>query len=165
MKIKILGSLSLLVLLSACGHDPLGIKSKKAPDEFAVMPVKPLTLPTNYTLTPPSELKKSIQKTPQQIAKSSLNGGQSLSEQDMLDSDNPFVQRLVQQKTDLNIRDTIDNEATEGEDSKYLIDSLVFWGEKKAPGVVVDPQKERERLEKNKKAGLPITNGDTPMID
>ncbi len=45
-----------------------------------------------------------------------------------------------------------------------VVDRLAFWRSAPQPGVVVDPQKEAQRLRENQALGRPINEGETAVI-
>ena len=49
-------------------------------------------------------------------------------------------------------------------EQESFVDDLLFWREKEAPGVVVDPVEEKRRLQENTVLGQDLTEGETPMI-
>jgi hypothetical protein len=44
-----------------------------------------------------------------------------------------------------------------------LADRLIFWRDPPAPGIVVDPARERDRIRENAALGIEGTAGDTPI--
>lgn len=44
-----------------------------------------------------------------------------------------------------------------------LTDRLIFWRDPPAPGIAVDPARERERIRENAALGIEGTAGDTPI--
>jgi hypothetical protein len=64
------------------------------------------------------------------------------------------------------IRQTVDQESKEIQEADTrLLDRLIFWRDQEAPGVVVDPVKEKQRLQENAALGKPVTEGETPIIE
>jgi hypothetical protein len=168
---------ALAVTLTACE----GIKkqlgqTKQAPDEFRVVSRAPLTLPPDFTLRPPEpglarpqegtsadQARQAIFRAdepkaePQQVMTPA--DGRSLGEQALLRS--AGVENI-----DPNIRQVVERETLRLNDqSESFIDSLVFWRDKEAPGVVVDAQSESQRLKENAALGKDVTSGQTPTIE
>jgi hypothetical protein len=44
-----------------------------------------------------------------------------------------------------------------------LADRLIFWRDPPAPGIAVDPTRERERIRENAALGIEASAGDTPI--
>ena len=64
-----------------------------------------------------------------------------------------------------NIRSEVNGEAAaQAAQSTGFVDSLMFWRQPPPPGIVVDPQKEAQRIRENAALGRPQTSGDTPII-
>jgi len=53
---------------------------------------------------------------------------------------------------------------TLAEQDKSFIDSLIFWQDRPPPGVVIDPEKEQQRLREAQAAGK-TSSGATPTIE
>lgn len=68
--------------------------------------------------------------------------------------------------SDPTIRQTVDQESKEIQEADTrLLDRLIFWQDAQQPGVIVDPVKERQRLQENAALGKPVTEGETPVIE
>jgi hypothetical protein len=68
--------------------------------------------------------------------------------------------------TDPAIRRTVDLESKEIQEADTaLLDRLIFWRDQEQPGLVVDPAKEKQRLQENAALGKPVTEGETPVIE
>ena len=129
---------------------------RSTPDEFAVMPRAPLTMPPDFALRPPSADATGPKETsPTEIAKQTVfraagdvpdpnvQTGVSAGERSLLASANasnvdPQIRRLV----------------TEDASQIYpagpsLTDRLIFWRAPEKPGEVVDATKEQQRLKEN----------------
>jgi hypothetical protein len=66
---------------------------------------------------------------------------------------------------DPDIRSKINRESRIIADSNHsLIDSLIFWQDSAPPGVVLDPNKEQQRLRESQAAGT-APAGNTPTIE
>lgn len=67
---------------------------------------------------------------------------------------------------DPSIRRTVDAESKEIQEADTrLLDRLIFWQDQEAPGVIIDPAKEKQRLQENAALGKPVTEGETPVIE
>jgi hypothetical protein len=62
------------------------------------------------------------------------------------------------------IRQKLDSEAALDNPPRSLTDKIMFWKPAPPPGVVVDPQKEAQRLRQNAALGINENTGDTPII-
>lgn len=76
-----------------------------------------------------------------------------------------LLTRAGASSADPNIRILVDRDSQQIADAnKTLVDDLLFWRKPPEPGVMVDADKEAERLKQNQAAGKPPTDGDTPTI-
>jgi hypothetical protein len=62
------------------------------------------------------------------------------------------------------IRQKLASEAALDNPPRSLTDKIMFWKPPPPPGVVVDPQKEAQRLRQNAALGISENAGDTPII-
>ena len=153
-----------LVLLSAVAltgcegtKQALGLSGKKAPDEFTVITKAPLIIPPDFSLRPPVP----GQKGPQDIlaensAKAALLGGiQNTAPVTHADAvaagistgELALLRQAGAENVDPNIRQIIDTETA-------------------AFGTVVDPAKEKRRLQENAALGEnPSAGAETPIIE
>ena len=133
----------------------------------------PLSLPPNFTLTPPTPgapppqsgsadqqakakiLGRAPQNTATKPAPADLSAGESAL----------YSALALGQATD-DIRGVVDQETTGFVyEKRYLIDKILDWIEDRPPGIRVDAAKERRRLNQNKAEGKPVTDGETPRIE
>jgi hypothetical protein len=64
-----------------------------------------------------------------------------------------------------NIRAEVNGEAAAAaQQNQGFVDTLMFWREPAPPGIVVDPQKEAQRIRENAALGRSQDQGDTPII-
>jgi hypothetical protein len=165
--------------LAACGGDG-GLKSvlgldKSAPDEFGVVARAPLSMPPDYTLRPPKPGELRPQDTkPTDVARQTVfragvdknaidpqlqSGGRTLGEAALL-------KQVGVASADPNIRKILSQENSRMlESDRTFIDRLTFWKTPEEPGIVVDPEKEAQRLRQNVAEGKPATEGETPIIE
>ena len=161
-----------LMALGACDslREELGM-TKQSPDEFRVVARAPLSMPPNYNtlVTPNPGQPRPQEGTPTDQARTAVFGSEisgdtqtpngSAGEAALLnaagaqDAD-PAIRQVVNQETD-----QINSE------SEYFLDELIFWRDQPEPGVVVDPQKESQRIKENQALGRPLTEGETPTIE
>ncbi|HEY9568126.1 MAG TPA: DUF3035 domain-containing protein, partial [Thalassobaculum sp.] len=82
------------------------------------------------------------------------DGVASLREQLRLDQADPNIRQIVNEETANFVFETA-----------YPIDKLLFWKDDPEPGIVVDAQKESQRLRENAALGQPVDTGETPSIE
>jgi len=169
---KKLGFAICVLLLSGCGgvKEELGV-GRHSPDEFTVVKRAPLTLPPDYTLRPPSEAAAAaVPDVPRDTARASVMGAPAPAP--AAAADGALMDKLGAGNADAGIRSKIDA------DNGYLAlqnrpvaEKLIFWengetgaGAENVPAMVVDPQKEAERIKKNQAEGKPLSEGDVPVI-
>jgi hypothetical protein len=155
--------------LSGCSGEQFGRTFgfiHDAPDEFTVTTRAPLAMPTNFTLPPPrpgaSRPQEQSERTQAELA---LVPQMALGEPDPGGS--PGQQALVQAAgppTPPGIRAEVDQQAERDRSSKGVADKLMFWRKPPQPGIVVDPQKEAQRLRENSALGQSQETGDTPIV-
>jgi len=168
---RLLPLLSLVVaplLLTACSGDverTFGL-TRDAPDEFTVTTRAPLSMPPDYTLTPPRPGASRPQElSAQQAAEAALAPGAVLGAAPGPDS--AGQQALVNQAgppAPSDIRDKINQEASLDVPRQGLTSQLMFWRASPEPGTQLDPAKESQRLRENAALGQPPTVGQTPII-
>ena len=148
-------------------------KTKEAPDEFAVYPRAPLSLPPDSDLRPPTPgvsrpqvvnpraqaraaLGLSAKKTDKvDLSKSEditrlSNGERALLALTGANKANPQIRKLVEEKT-----------ADLYETNETFTDKMVFWRSKNK-GVALDPQKELKRIREAQSLGKPLNSKDIP---
>ena len=161
-----------VLLLAGCdsAREAMGL-GKQSINEFEVVPQAPLSLPPDFRLRPPQlGAKRPQQVAPSDAARGLLAGSQPAGGQDATPSaGSPAEQALLKSAgataADPGIRATIDREsAVLSQVDEDFVDRLIFWKTRSEPGTIVDPAKEAERLRKNKAAGKPVTEGETPVI-
>jgi hypothetical protein len=151
-----------MVALTGCGETTarqvLGF-DRKAPDAFAVSPQAPLDVPQNLTYLPP----------PQPGLERPGQGRAELDAQSIIVGQYPVANRQVEaaplDTESLRLRNEIDRQADEDADTqtKNWASWVVFWRDKPKPGVAVDAAAEARRIQENKAAGKPVTEGGTPV--
>lgn len=169
-RVRIIGFAACALALAGCSNDQLlrgfGL-TRDAPDEFVVTTRAPLSVPPDFTLRPPVPGAPRPQEQPistaaeaalvPQAALQPQGGAESPGQEALIAAAGPpappDIRRLVDAET-----------AKEASDSS-LTDRLMFWKAKPPPGVVVDPQKEAQRLHQDAALGLSPETGETPVID
>jgi uncharacterized lipoprotein len=173
-------ALVLVLSLAACGSGELartfGI-SRDSPDEFTVTTRAPLSMPPDLSLPPPSPgaSRPQEQSSPQaaeaalapQTALAPAPGVQAAGQAGGQAGFSPGEQALLQASgppAPADIRRTVDQESALDQPGQSFTDWLMFWRKPDQPGVVVDAQKEAQRLRENAALGQSPEQGDTPII-
>jgi len=161
---------SVLLPLAACGSGSdlarnIGL-TRDAPDEFTVSTRAPLSMPPDFSLPAPipGATRPQEQSAPAaaaaalspQTALATQNTTTSAGEAALLSAAGPNVPS--------SIRTQVDREASLEANNRGFTDRLMFWKSAPPPGVVVDPQREAQRLRENAALGQPVQSGDTPII-
>ena len=177
-------------LVAGCGDSTkraLGWE-KSTPDEFNIETRAPLTQPPDYNLRPPSPgstrpTLTGAEIAPIDAAKKVLIGPGDTSQPavtnasattapaapvDMADlstGEAALLKKAGAEHATSDVRRQVDEETTAiAEESNSFTNDLLFWQEKGKLGEVVDPAKERQRLEANSSLGKSVVDGDTPQI-
>jgi Protein of unknown function (DUF3035) len=177
-------AVALIAPLGACSDGMSGVKSslgltKEPPDEFGVVARAPLSLPPDYTLRPPqSGSLRPQDSTPTEVARQTVfrvpidktdpkaATPASASTPATSAGELALLKQVGAATADPNIRRIVDQENTRLlEADRSFTDRLIFWQKPEAPGVVVDPQKEAQRLRQNVAEGKPAVEGETPIIE
>jgi hypothetical protein len=83
-------------------------------------------------------------------------GGGSPGQQALLQAAGPPVSSAI--------RSEVDQEAAHSQPTQSIADRLLFWRKPPKPGIVVDPQKEEQRLRENAALGQTPESGETPIV-
>lgn len=180
------------IALAACSSSEvkknLGL-SKKAPDEFRVVPRPPLSVPPEFTLRPPSkdgDPASQFGTSPNEEAKSLIlgdtPGDKTLEEKSVegtaetavppvtsgeLESpaESSFLHQAGAGAADPEIRDALRADQAQKKDEEEEDSWWAGWwpGKDKKKETVVDPEGEADRIRTNKDEGKPITEGETPV--
>jgi len=160
--------LTTTLLLAACSGNverTFGL-TRDAPDEFTVTTRAPLSMPPDYTLTPPRPGASRPQElSAQQAAEAALAPGAVLG--GAAGPDSAGQQALVNQAgppAPPDIREKLNQEASLDNPRTGLTDTLLFWRSTPEPGAPLDPAKESQRLRENAALGQSPTVGQTPII-
>ena len=145
---------------------------KRAPDEFAVVPRAPLSVPPDFSLRPPDPGAPRPQElSPTQEAKRTIIGPSSDRKEVKRDpklssGENALLNQMGATNADPSIRGVVDKESKDLADGPvYLIDYILFWRKQPPPGTAVDATKEAQRIQQNQALGRPVTDGPTPSIE
>lgn len=159
-------------LLAGCStaKEQLGLE-RSAPDEFAVVKRAPLAMPPDFKLRPPQPgAPRPQEASPYQSAKETVFGDAAASGAFVDDgsSEAALLRAAGAVNIDPNIRRAVDAETTKLKDvNKPVAQKLLGIGgdPNEESASVVDAKAEAERIKKNKAAGKPVTEGETPSID
>lgn len=160
---------TLTLSLTSCerAKEELGL-TRHTPDEFMVTKRAPLEIPADMKGLPaPQPGAQRPQETPaKQQARLAVTGdAEAVRAAEPSSAEQSLLSKAGAYKTDKNIRALVNKEAKKGEDDKRpVIKKLLNIGDKTPPATVVDPVKEAERLQQNKKEGKPVTAGETPTV-
>jgi hypothetical protein len=154
--------------LPACSGEQFGRTFgfiRDAPDEFTVTTRAPLAMPPTFTLPAPRPgAVRPQEQSERKQAELALVPQMALGEPDPGSS--PGQQALVQAAgppASPQIRGVVDEEAARDRSSGGIGQALMFWRKPPQPGIVVDPQKEAQRLRENAALGQSQETGDTPI--
>jgi hypothetical protein len=164
-----------LLLLAGCGENTarsLGF-IRDAPDEFRVTTRAPLSMPPDMAGGLPSPrpgaarpMERSQRDEAEAVLVPSLAlrdprqqpraTGNTVGEIALLQAAGPAASR--------DIRRQVDEESQRlDRPPRDLADRLIFWRDPPAPGIAVDPTRERERIRENAALGIEASAGDTPI--
>jgi hypothetical protein len=156
--------------LTACGgSDTLSRTfglTRDTPDEFMVTTRAPLSMPPDFSLRPPRpgaprpmEQSARTQAEEALVPQTALGAPQA--------SESQGQEALVQEAGPAapnQIRQQVDSDARMQQATNGFVSKLLFWQKPPPPGIVVDPQKEAQRLRENAALGESPDTGDTPII-
>ena len=141
--------------------------TRDSPDEFQVTTRAPLSMPPAYTLRPPrpgaprpQELSMSREAEATLAPQSALAGNQGGSvtpgQQALLAASGPVAPT--------NIRQQVDRDGALEQTQRGFVDEVMFWRTPQDKSVIVDPQREAQRLRENAALGQSPVTGDTLII-
>ena len=153
--------------LAGCGSDiarSFGLQ-RDTPDEFVVTARAPLSMPPSYMIQPP----RPGASRPQELA--TRNAGEAALVPQLslapAGASSPGQQALLQATgpaAPADIRARVDEQAAVDAPNPGLTDKLLFWRAPKEPGILVDPQKEAQRLRENAALGQNNQESETSII-
>ncbi len=156
-------------LLAACSTreltDTLGL-TRDAPNEFMVTTRAPLQMPPSFEIRPPSPGTPRPQERPEsRQAEEALVPYTALAGTTTQASPGQeAIVRAAGPPAPPNIRARVNAEASKEQPEQTLTDQLLFWRKSPAPGTVVDPTREAQRLRANAALGKSPEQGDTPIV-
>jgi hypothetical protein len=140
---------------------------RDAPDEFQVTTRAPLSIPPDFQLRPPDPgAPRPQERTITQSAEVTVAPQTALAPQPS-GGDSPGQDALIAAAgtpPPPDIRSKVEAEAARSGSNELLTDRLMFWKPSPQPGVIVDSQKEADRLHANAALGQSPDVGETPMI-
>jgi hypothetical protein len=156
--------------LASCGNSDALSRTfgltRDAPDEFTVTTRAPLSMPPDYSLRPPrpgaarpmeqSERTQAEEALVPQTALGSPQAGDSPGQEALVQAAGPAVPNQIRQQ--------VDSDARMQQGNTSFVSKLLFWQTPQPPGIVIDPQKEAQRLRENAALGASPDTGDTPII-
>ena len=151
-------------LLASCSGDvkkQLGMK-RDGPDEFAVEKRPRLEVPPAFKLRPPApgEAPLNAVETKDEALQKVL-GTSGAPTATSSSGEKTLLGKLGVDKADSDIRKTLIQEYDSSQD-KDVIDKIRSISDDNTNKTLVDAQKEKERIEENKKKDKPVTEGETP---
>lgn len=157
------------VLLSGCGANQLSRTfgfTRTPPNEFAVTTQAPLSMPPEFNLVPPSpgEPRPQTVSEARQAEETLVPQAALTTTQNTL---SPGQQALIHQAgppAPANIRQELAQANQKQAASKSFVDRLMFWRQPSDQPVLVDPQREAQRLRENAALGQSPEAGQTPII-
>jgi hypothetical protein len=177
------------VSLTACGNSEgvtraFGL-TRDAPDEFQVTTRAPLSMPPDFTLRPPQPgVTRPQEQSQRRQAEATLSpqvelgddplgnpppagngrGGANANAANGLTTGQRALVDAAGPSAPADIRRKLGAEASLDDRGPSFTDRLLFWRPTPQPGVVVDPQREAQRLRENAALGRSVEAGDTPII-
>jgi hypothetical protein len=140
--------------------------TRDSPDEFQVTTRAPLSMPPNYALRPPrpgaarpqevSESREAEALLAPQTALAGNPGTNSPGQQALLAAAGPAAPAGIRQQ--------VDADASIDQTDRNFADKVMFWRTTPDKSVLVDPQRESQRLRENAALGQSPLAGDTPII-
>ena len=166
-----------LVLLGGCEETKRALgQAKEGPDEFAVYPRAPLTLPPQFGLKPPAPGRKRPQemsardratqalnintKTQIKVNKKNNSINPELSQ-----GERSILELTGSMNADPAIRQKVETETrVMAIESKSVTDKITFWQKKEPFGTVIDPAKEAKRIRETQALGQSLNTSNIPII-
>ncbi len=159
------------LVLAGCGNGDDISRSfgltRDTPDEFQVTTRAPLSMPPDFTLRPPrAGAPRPQELTPRDAAEAALAPQTALSGP-QAGANSPGQEALLSASgpaAPADIRTKVDTDAAMAQADRSFTDKVMFWRTPADPSVVLDPQREAQRLRENAALGHSPTAGDTPII-
>ncbi len=156
-----------LISLTGCGSGVsrfIGL-TRDPPDEFTVTTRAPLTMPTDFSLPPPTPgASRPQEMSEQQQAEATLAPQTALEADTNMSAGEQAVVHAAGPPAPGNIRNQVNAEVSLDRPKRSLSDILAFWRPAPPAGTAVDPKRESQRLRQNAALGQPPDTGNTPII-
>jgi hypothetical protein len=140
--------------------------TRDAPDEFTVTTQPPLSMPPDYSLRPPRPGMPRPQQQPEsqqaeealipQLALGAPQAGSSPGQAALLQQAGPAAPA--------NIRRQVDQDSRLAQADESFLDKVLYWRKPDNQDVLVDPQKESQRLRQDAALGQSPATGETATI-
>lgn len=146
---------------------------KQVPDEFRIVSRPPLSMPPDFALRPPQpgaprpQEEAVVDRARQTVFRVEPSATQPTRDLPAAASggETALLRQAGADRADPKIRETLTREGIGAEQpERGLVERLAFWRSAPQPGIVVDPQKEAQRLRENQALGKPVTEGETAVI-
>lgn len=173
----LLGAAGVLAACEGGVAETIGF-DRSVPDEFAVTSRAPLAMPPTYRLDAPNpgaprpqEASASARGRSVVLGTVQEDGSVLVSNPDgsvstLTSAEASLLQLTGAAGADPNIRRTVDQEATQlAVEDESFVDDLLFWRDPTPPGTVVDPEAERERINRNLALGQSVGDGEVIVIE
>ncbi|WP_430474231.1 DUF3035 domain-containing protein [Thalassospira lucentensis] len=173
LKIVVLGGLALGVSGCESTRETFGL-NKQAPDEFQVVSRAPLSLPPDFTMRvpEPGAPRPQTGSTTDQARRILVGDDPNAVKRDITEGSRSkgqvaLLSQSGAQYADPEIRNTVDRETSIFiNESKSVVDDLLFWQEKQDVNSVVDPTAEAKRIRDQQALGDSVSGGgETPVIE
>jgi len=160
---------SIFLLGTGCSSlkSELGL-DRHTPDEFTVMQRAPLEIPSDLTALPKPQpgMPRPQDITAKQLAEQAIRGDVAPTQQAPSAAESTLMKKAGAGAIDADIRQKITAESKEqGEDKRPVVKRLLGIGSNQTNSKAVDAEAEAKRIQDAKKAGKPITEGETPSIE
>jgi hypothetical protein len=133
---------------------------KKSPDEYQVIANKPLSMPPNYELIPPSEEEQN---------EVTLNKDKDVGEKKLTEADKSILVLSDADRADPEIRKVLDEEQSVLKVEKSLLDKILagealISTEEEIAEEIIDPDAERARITKKAQEDATKNKNEVPVI-
>lgn len=167
-KVFLVSLMAVSVVLVGCDtvKEELGL-TRHTPDEFSVMQRAPLEIPTDMTSLPvptPGAARPQEVSAVQQAQQAVLGAEKPVADEASKTEDLLLKKAgATDAKPDIRKQLALDAKVQK-KDNRAVVKRLLSMDDE-APAVVVDSAAEAKRIQDAKKAGQPITTGETPTIE
>ena len=162
-----------VITLTACNSNvrhSMGIENQ-SPDAFRVVSTPPLTLPPDFSLAPPVEGAKALQRvdTTSAAEKTLFSKNPAETKNKKTQGEHSLLVKARSNDADRNIENILEKEHEDKlaqENEKSWLGKFVAWvNPAKKDDPVVNAKAEKKRIEEDQKKGAPVTGEDVQVID